>query len=80
MPLWSGSSHPESISPQFHVVFDDWFTSVLSVGSEDAFDLSTWQDLFTTSRYQYLFDENDPVNLGPDWLQNLEYDHNQHDA
>ena len=49
------------ISPQFHVVFDDWFTSVLSVGSEDAFDPSTWQDLFTTCSYQHLFDENDPV-------------------
>ena len=67
------------ISPQLHVVFDNWFTSILSVGSVDAFDPSTWQDLFTT-RYQYLFDKDDPLNLGPDWLQNLEHDHNQHDA
>ena len=28
------------ISPQFHVVFDDWFTSVLSVDAEDAFEQS----------------------------------------
>ena len=75
MPLilnpWTGK-----ISPQFHVVFDNWFISILSVGSRDAFDLSTWQDLFTTS----FFDEDDLVTLGPDWLQNLEQDHNQHDA
>ena len=72
---WTGK-----ISPQFHVVFDNWFISILSVGSKDAFDPSTWQDLFTTSWYQYFFDEDDPVTLGPDWLQNLEHDHNQHDA
>ena len=44
------------------------------------FDPSRWQDLFTTSWNQYFFDEDDPVTLGPDWLQNLEHNHNQHYA
>ena len=49
------------ISPQFHVVFDDWFTSVLSVGADNAFEPSMWQTLFSHSRYHYMFDDHDAI-------------------
>ena len=44
-----------SITPQFHVVFDDWFATVTSE-SEDAPDFSSaeWQKMFGDSRYQYM--------------------------
>ena len=48
------------ILPQFHVVFNDWFTSVALVGGDEAFDPSQWQELFTILRYQYMFDLTDP--------------------
>ena len=51
-----------SIGPQFHVVFDDWFTSVNSVAS-DVFDNGIWENLFMDSRYKYVFDEDDLVDL-----------------
>ena len=35
----------KSISPQFHVVFDDWFTSVHSNGEE--LDPEVWNSLIT---------------------------------
>ena len=67
------------ISPQFHVVFDDWFTSVLSVGAEDAFEPSMWQTLFSHSRYHYMFDDHDAISLSDDWtdpgLENVLDDH-----
>ena len=67
------------ISPQFHVVFDDWFTSVLSVGTEDAFKPSMWQTLFSHLCYHYMFDDHDAISLSDDWtdpgLQNVLDDH-----
>ena len=67
------------ISPQFHVVFDDWFTSVLSVGAEDAFKPSMWQTLFSHSHYYYMFDDHDAISLSDEWtdpgLQNVLDDH-----
>ena len=69
------------ISPQFHVVFDDWFTSVLSVGTDNAFEPSMWQTLFSHSRYHYMFDDHDTISLSDDWtdprLQNV-LDNHQH--
>ena len=56
------------ILPQFHVVFDDWFTSVASVGGDEAFDPIHSQQLFATSHYQYVFDADDPVSLSDDWV------------
>ena len=67
------------ISPQFHVVFDNWFTSVLSVGADDALKPSMWQILFSHSRYHYMFDDHDAISLSDDWtdprLQNVLDDH-----
>ena len=63
------------ISSQFHVVFGDWFTSVTLVGGDKAFDPSQWQELFTTSRYQYMFNSTDPNVLSEEWIDNsLEHD------
>ena len=67
------------ISPQFHVVFDDWFTCILSVGADDAFEPSMWQTLFSHSRYHYMVDDHDAISLSDDWtdpgLQNVLDDH-----
>ena len=55
------------ISSQFHVVFDDLFTTVLSQSESDD-PPSEWDDLCISSRYQTYFDENDPVRLNDEWL------------
>ena len=55
------------ISPQFHVIFDDWFTSVLFVGADDAFEPLMWQTLFSHSCYHYMFDDHDAISLSDDW-------------
>jgi hypothetical protein len=52
--------NPETgyITPQYHVVFDDWFATVAT--NEDAFpDFNTkrWARLFGNSRYQFPFDK-----------------------
>ena len=36
------NSQTGKISPQFHVGFDDWFTSVALVGGDDAFNPTQW--------------------------------------
>ena len=59
------------ISPQFHVVFDDLFTTVLSQSEEDL-PPTEWIDLCITSRYQTDFDENDPIRLDDEWLSSDE--------
>ena len=61
------NTHSGKISPQFCVVFDDWLTSVLSMGADDAFDPQKWHDLSTTSQYQYTFDDDDQGSLSPEW-------------
>ena len=55
------------ISPQFHVIFDDLFSTVISQLESDEPPLE-WNDLCVTSRYQTNFDDNDPVRLHDDWL------------
>ena len=52
------------ISPLFHVVFDNWFTTVAA--SVNALPDSAWDDLFCGSRFQFVFDDDDPVTLPPD--------------
>ena len=65
------------ISPQFHVVFDDLFTTVLSQAEEDH-PPPEWSDLCITSRYQSDFDHNDPVRLDDEWLSSDELDFRRH--
>lgn len=55
-----------SITPQFHVMFDDWFTTVNSTQLDNPLD-AVWNSLFTDSRYQYYFDEDDNISLDKDW-------------
>ena len=68
------------ISPQFHLVLNDWFMSVASAGGDDTFNPTQWQQLLTDSQYQYMFDSDEPVALSDDWLQqDLEVALQQHD-
>ena len=49
-----------TITPQFHVVFDDWFATI-ATSFDDLPDLTRphWSMLFGESYYQYPFDEDD---------------------
>ena len=53
-----------SITPQFHVVFDDWFATV-SAEQEDIPDFSSkeWNKMFGDSVYQYVTDETEAEDL-----------------
>ena len=63
-----------AISPQFHVVFDDWFSTVLSTEDPAHAEGATarWHDLFLDSRHQSYFDEDDPIELDEQWLSEQE--------
>jgi Reverse transcriptase (RNA-dependent DNA polymerase)/GAG-pre-integrase domain len=56
------------ISPQYHCVFDDWFTTVTGDEKQEP-DLESpmWKELFAGSRYQYPFDDDKAPSLGPEW-------------
>ena len=56
-----------SISPQYHVVFDDMFSTVMS--STDA-DTELWISLVTSrnSRIQVMLDQEDYPELYDEWL------------
>ena len=51
-----------SISPQFHVVFDDFFSTVMSLPEEDN-PPADWETIFDESRFQAYFDEHDLSSL-----------------
>jgi transposase InsO family protein len=44
-----------SITPQYHVLFDDWFQTVDSNLTTESFQ-NAWCDLFDNNRYHYQFD------------------------
>jgi hypothetical protein len=47
-----------SITPQFHIVFDDWFATVPSTSAETPdFSSPAWNKMFGESRYQYILDD-----------------------
>jgi hypothetical protein len=49
-----------SITPQYHVVFDDWFATVSSdEASLPDFNSPEWARMFGDSEYQFPFDEED---------------------
>ena len=56
------------ISPQFHCVFDCWFSTVIA-DPEKLPDLNdpVWDRLFGESHFQYFFDDYLPPDLGDDW-------------
>ena len=48
------------ITPQYHVVFDDWFTTIAtSVEDKPDFSSDDWNKLFGESRYQYIEDDDE---------------------
>ena len=55
------------LSPQFHVVFDDWFATV---GSDHDnvpdFQSKEWLAMFGNSRFQYVLEEDDSYDDTPD--------------
>lgn len=61
------------ISPQFHCVFDSWFSTVVS-GSDLLPDLDdpVWANLFGTSHFQYYFDDYQIPPLGEEWNDKVE--------
>jgi|AntRauTorckE5430_2_1112549.scaffolds.fasta_scaffold04696_1 hypothetical protein len=53
-----------SITPQFHVVFDDWFATIASDPADmPDFNSEEWQKLFGDSSFQYLLDPADVSNM-----------------
>ena len=56
-----------SISPQFHVVFDDMFSTVMSI---TAVDPEVWIRFVTSrnSRIQVILDQEDDPELDDEWL------------
>jgi len=60
-----------SISSQFHVVFDDLFSTVASIGADDE-PPSFWEELCLTSTHQIPLDASDSPFLNNDWLSPTE--------
>ena len=60
-----------SISPQFHVIYDDWFTTVCSGEIETP---QEWHDLISmpSARLQVILDESDEAELEDEWLTDTE--------
>jgi len=79
--------HTLSISPQFHVVFDDWFSTIPRISPEPIdpnIDPNTppaaWYDLFEieTSRFRLDFDTDDDPGLSDEWLDADELEHRRY--
>jgi len=52
------------IKTNFHVVFDDWFSTVASdISQLPDFDSDEWNKLFGESVYQYILDDEDLVDV-----------------
>ena len=62
------------VSPQFHVVFDDWFTTVNTEDKddEDSIESPEWAELLLNQRLQIYFDAADDVELDDQWLTEVE--------
>jgi hypothetical protein len=57
----------QSLSPQFHVVYDNWFETVTS--SSDTVEPPGWKDLVVKSRSRVTFDDDLPTpKLAEEWL------------
>jgi hypothetical protein len=70
-----------NISPQFHVVFDDWFTTVSTEDKGiESIDDETWNQLFMDNKFMAHFDDNDPADLDSEWLTEIERIERHHKA
>jgi hypothetical protein len=65
-----------AISAQFHVVFDDWFTTVQSSGLDD--EVPEWWATLFQGRFRYDFGSDDPLKLDDSWLDEQELAHKNH--
>ena len=63
-----------SCSPQFHVVFDDWFSTVSSEDKldDESIESEEWTQLFVNDRIQMDFDSDGDVELADEWLTEAE--------
>ena len=56
-----------SITPQFHVVFDDWFATVSSEESDlPDFNADEWAKMFGDSTFQYVLDDSEEASSPTD--------------
>lgn len=62
-----------AILAQFHVIFDDWFTTVVPTTADDSVP-KWWSNLFAT-KFRYHFDDGDPATLDDSWLDAQEVAH-----
>ena len=53
------------LSPQFHVVFDDWFETVHAGPQEQP---ANWENMCAFQRWEIVFDEGTPPQLKDEWL------------
>jgi len=56
------------ISPQFHVVFDDLFSTVSSLNISDD-PPENWETIFHESRFETKFDKHTNFTLADEWLE-----------
>jgi hypothetical protein len=61
-----------SISPQFHVVFDDGFTTVPSRMKEDQINPDDWEQLLMFSRILSIDMDDENPELHSEWLSDQE--------
>ena len=67
-----------AITPQFHVVFDDWFATIAtSVHSLPDFNSSAWARMFGESQFQFSDDESDDTPPDDAKLPPLILDHRE---
>jgi hypothetical protein len=57
-----------SISPQFHVVYDDRFMTVPSRLDDDEINKEDWEELLTFSRMLSIDEDNQAPELNEEWL------------
>jgi hypothetical protein len=59
------------ISPQFHVLYDDWFTTMGTdaQGDPEPIDDKKWTEQYGEERFQVAFNGNEPVELENEWLR-----------
>ena len=69
--LNSGSG---AITPQFHIVFDDWFATVVGTSSDmPNFASKEWSEMFGNSTYQYVVDDEQDDTTGSDSQETMEH-------
>jgi hypothetical protein len=63
------------ISPQYHIVYDDWIETVYSKDTDDP--PAAWEHLCTFDRFETEFDEDYAPLLADEWLTPEEFIVNQ---